>query len=60
MYGRNGVAADRDIIAEWEEPAQGGGDFVPIIFEESGDLIDHRINELLQRNAYIPLRGSDP
>jgi hypothetical protein len=34
MYGRNGVAADRDIIAEWEEPAQGGGDFVPIIFEE--------------------------
>jgi hypothetical protein len=25
---------------------------VPIIFEESGDLIDHRINELLQRNAY--------
>jgi hypothetical protein len=39
-----------DIIAEWEEPSQLGGDLMA--FGESGDLSNNAINELLQRNAY--------
>jgi hypothetical protein len=53
-YGGIREAANRDfpeIIAEREEISQVGGEFV--VLEESGDLIYHKINELLQRSPHI-------